>query len=76
MERRDGYYSRKVSKSCPTRSPKAEREGNDMSDREFAVIATRLIWGESEAEPTPQETIKSSRTSPRSATCTYGRSRT
>ena len=29
-----------------------------MSDREFAVIATRLIWGETEAEPTPQDTIK------------------
>ena len=29
-----------------------------MSDREFAVIVTRLIWGEGEAEPTPQETIK------------------
>ena len=29
-----------------------------MSDREFTVIATRLIWGESETEPTPQETIK------------------
>ncbi len=58
MERKDGYYSRKVFKSCPTRLPKAEREGNDINDREFAVIATRLIWGESEAEPTPQETIK------------------
>ena len=29
-----------------------------MSDREFTVIATRLIWGETEAEPIPQETIK------------------
>ncbi len=29
-----------------------------MSDHEFAVIAARLVWGEDEAEPTPQETIK------------------
>ena len=29
-----------------------------MSEREFAVIATRLIWGEIETEPSPQETIK------------------
>ena len=29
-----------------------------MSDVEFRVIAMRLVWGESEEEPTPQGTIK------------------
>ena len=29
-----------------------------MNDLEFSVITTRLIWGEADTEPTPQETIK------------------
>ena len=29
-----------------------------MNDLEFIVIATRLIWGKVETDPTPQETIK------------------
>ena len=29
-----------------------------MSDREFTVITTRLIWGKADTEPTPQETLK------------------
>ena len=29
-----------------------------MSDLEFTVITTRLIWGEADKDPTPQETIK------------------
>ena len=29
-----------------------------MNELEFTVITTRLIWGEVEADPTPQETVK------------------
>ena len=29
-----------------------------MSELEFAVVVTRIVWGETEAEPTYQETVK------------------
>ena len=29
-----------------------------MNDLEFTVIVTRIVWDETKAEPTPQETIK------------------
>ena len=29
-----------------------------MNELEFTVITTRLIWGEEDTDPTPQETIK------------------
>ncbi|CAN5857361.1 hypothetical protein BH24DEI2_BH24DEI2_18370 [soil metagenome] len=29
-----------------------------MNDREFVVIASRLVWGEFEGEPSPQDTLK------------------
>ena len=29
-----------------------------MNELEFTVITTRLIWGEADTDPTPQETIK------------------